>query len=79
MGQRFRTQSVQQPVAVASLRDEACGEENGEMTRDGGGRHVEPPGDLPRRQLPIAQVLEDLAAGRVDQGTKDGGAHDICI
>src|SRR3954468_11420894 len=73
--ERFRLQPVEELVSRAPLLDEAGAEEHREVPRDRGPRDVEPRRDLAGRELPLAEVFQDLAPGGVDDGAEDVAAH----
>src|SRR6185369_3486422 len=64
----FRSCSIEPSRAVAALRDQARGAEDGEVLADGRPRHVEAGGDRAGGLLAVGEEGEDLTAAWLGDG-----------
>src|SRR6266508_2607668 len=72
-------QPIPDELAFALRGDEVCRLEHAEVVRHRRERDGELLGDLARRAILLGQQLEDLAARRIRQRSKQGVIHEIDI
>ena len=69
--QRLRVQLVQTLTADLLRLDQTGVQQDAEVRRDGGLRHVERPGEIADRQLGGTQAVQNRSPCRIGDGAKD--------